>query len=419
MSGSGGAPVTVEEHLAGILDRVRRIPARPVRLLDAVGLPVAEDVISPISVPPFANSAMDGYAVLSTDLATASGSAPVRLPVRGEIHAGSADSWSLEPGSVLRIMTGAPLPPGADAVVPFEVVTEAVTEVGESASFAAPTEPWAHVRAAGSDVNKGDLLVSAGTVLGPREVGLLANVGLAEVVVSPRPRVVVIATGEELTEPGEPLGVGAIYDSNSILLTAAAQATGAVVHRMRCASDDPETFLEVLAGQLADADAVITMGGVSKGTRDVVKEALRDHPVHRVDFREVAMQPGKPQGFGFLGERAIPIFTLPGNPVSSYVSFHVFVEPALRAMVGHARTSRPRISAILQQPVRSSRGRTQFVRGRLESDESGSRVTPVGGHGSHLMGSLAHSNALIVIDESLAEVAVGQPVPVMALDGEF
>ncbi len=409
------APVSVEEHLSAILDRVRRVPPEPLPLLDALGMPIAHDVISPLAVPPFANSAMDGYAVCSTDLAAATQSQPIRLPVKGEIQAGSSQEHRVEPGTVLRIMTGAPLPPGADAVVPFEVVTE----VDAEACFEAPADPGAHVRASGSDVQEGDLLVRAGTVLGPREVGLLANVGLAEVSASPRLHVVVMATGEELTEPGNPLAAGGIYDSNSILIAAAVRATGAIAHRVRCASDDPETFLQLLEDQLERADAVITMGGVSKGTRDVVKEALHDHPVHRVDFGPVAMQPGKPQGFGFLGEQATPIFTLPGNPVSSYVSFHVFVEPALRAMVGHPRTRRSRIRAILQQHVRSSPGRAQFLRGHFESTAEGPRVTTVGGHGSHLMGSLAQSNALIVIDEDVTEVEAGQPVPVMLLDREF
>lgn len=408
-------PASVEDHLSEILERVRRLPPQPVSLLDALGLPAAHDVLSPMAVPPFANSAMDGYAVSSVDLEDATPATAVRLPVRGEIHAGSPEDHRVEAGSVLRIMTGAPLPPGADAVVPFEVVTE----VDGKACFEAPAERGAHVRASGSDVHQGDLLVGAGTVLGPREVGLLANVGLAEVTVSPRPRVVVMATGAELTEPGEPLGAGAIYDSNSIMLTAAVRAAGAVARRVRCASDDPQTFLEILEDQLVGADVIITMGGVSKGTRDVVKEALHDHPVHRVDFGPVAMQPGKPQGFGFLGEGSIPIFTLPGNPVSSYVSFHVFVEPALRAMVGHARVRRPTVDAVLRDPVRSSPGRTQFVRGHFESTEDGPRVTPIGGHGSHLMGSLARSNALLVIGEDVSEVAAGRSVPVMVLDREF
>lgn len=403
------SPVSVEEHLRDILDRVRRIPAARELLLDAQGLRLAEDIAAPMDVPSFDNSAMDGYAVVAADLRLAAPAAPVRLPVVGEIHAG-APGQALEPGTVVRIMTGAPVPEGADAVVPFEQVTE---DAG-GASFSAPPAVGAHIRLAGSDVRTGQHLLSAGTVLGPRELGLLANVGLREVSTSPRPRVAVLSTGAELTEPGEPLGDGAIYDSNSFLLTAAVRAAGATAHRVHCPSDEPAVFLDALEAQLGRADAVITTGGVSKGTRDVVKAALSDHPRHDVAFRQVAMQPGKPQGFGLLGAHGAPLFALPGNPVSAYVSFILFVEPALRAMAGHGVVERPRRQAELLQPITSTAGKRQFVRGRFDDG----RVRPVGAHGSHLMGGLAGANALIVVDEALTEIASGESVPVLLLDGD-
>lgn len=411
-------PLSVDDHLADILRRVHRVPPHPQLLLDAQGLPAAEDVSSPMDVPSFDNSAMDGYAVRGQDLADASGDAPVRMPVLGEVHAGPSGAERVQPGSVLRIMTGAALPPGADSVVPFEVVDEQ----GGSARFTAPAPPGQHVRRTGSDVRRGDRLVAAGTVLGPRELGVLANVGLREVSVSPRLRVVVMSTGAELTEPGLPLRPGAIHDSNSYLIAAAVRATGAIAYRVHSPTDEPAEFLDALEDQLVRADAVITTGGVSKGTRDVVKAALAEHPTHDVQFRQVAMQPGKPQGFGLLGQSGshrIPIFALPGNPVSAYVSFHVFVEPALRTMVGREPARRPRHRALLQQALSSAPGRRQFVRGHFESDRTGPRVTPVGGHGSHLLGNLAQSNCLIVVDDEVTEIAAGQPVPVMLLDREY
>ena len=403
-------PVPVEQHLREILDRIRRVDAQPVPLLDALGLVAAEDVASPMSVPPFANSAMDGYAVRSGDLAGAAEATPVALPVLGEIHAGPAREIVVEPGSVVRIMTGAPMPAGADAVVPFEIVREA----DGRAEFCAPAPVGRHVRVAGDDVRRGDQLVAEGTVIGPREVGLLANVGLPTVSASPKLRVVVMSTGAELIAPGQPLTPGTIHDSNSFMLAAAVQASGHIAHRVHAPSDDPESFLATLDAELAHADAIITTGGVSMGTRDVVKEALSERG-DQVIFRQVAMQPGKPQGFGTVGADGVPIFTLPGNPVSAYISFHVFVEPALRAMSGRAPFSRPRISAVLQESVRSAPGKTQFLRGFCD----GSVVTPVGGHGSHLVGNLARSNALIVIDPDVTEVAAGETVPVMLLDREF
>lgn len=408
-------PVPVEEHLRDVLARCERVTPHPQALLDAQGLPAAEDVVSPMAVPSFDNSAMDGYAVRTADLDTASEETPVRMPVRGEVHAGAAGMAAVQAGSVLRIMTGAPVPPGADAVVPFEQVREA----GGSARFIAPVEPGRNIRRSGSDVQKGDPLITAGTLIGPREIGLLANVGLRQVSVSARLRVVVMSTGAELTEPGQPLRGGAIYDSNSFLIAAAVRATGAIAYRVHCPSDEPAEFLEALDDQLVRADVVITTGGVSRGTRDVVKAALLGHPHHQVGFRQVAMQPGKPQGFGLLGPDRIPIFALPGNPVSAYVSFQVFVEPALRAMVGRTPTERPRFRAVLQEPITSSAGKRQFVRGRFTSGKEGAQVTPVGGHGSHLLGDLAHSNALVVVDEDVTEIAAGQPVPVLLLDREY
>jgi molybdopterin molybdotransferase len=228
---------------------------------------------------------------------------------------------------------------------------------------------------------------------------------------------VVISTGDELREPGEQLGRDSIYDGNSFMLAAAARAAGAIAYRVGIVRDDHEGFAEALSDQLVRADVVVTSGGVSKGAYDVVKEVLQEQGTLRFD--EVAMQPGKPQGFGFVGEDSTPIFTLPGNTVSSYVSFEVFVLPALRKMMGRKVLSRPMMRATTSAPLRSFQGKRQYVRARYEVGREGAMVTPVGGHGSHLVGDLSEANALVVLAEQQTTVAPGQPVPVLLLDRDF
>jgi molybdopterin molybdotransferase len=229
--------------------------------------------------------------------------------------------------------------------------------------------------------------------------------------------VVILSTGSELRDPGTSLGHDSIYDGNSYLLAAAARHAGAIAYRVSASPDDPETFNEALSDQLVRADVVVTSGGVSKGTHDVVKEALIE--LGTVRFREVAMQPGKPQGFGVIGEDSTPIFTLPGNPVSAYISFELFVVPALRKMMGLLPYNRTLVRARITTDVTSLAGRRQFLRGQFEPRVGGSVVTPVGGAGSHLMGGLSQANALIVLAEDVTKVAADSDVPVLLLDREY
>jgi molybdopterin molybdotransferase len=244
----------------------------------------------------------------------------------------------------------------------------------------------------------------------------VASVGRAQVRARPRPRVVVISTGAELREPGTPLGHDSIYDGNSFMLAAAARAAGAIAYRVGIVSDDPNEFRDALSDQLVRADLVVTSGGVSKGAFDVVKEVLTG--VGTVSFGEVAMQPGKPQGFGFVGEDATPIITLPGNPVSSYVSFEVFAVPAIRRMMGLLPYRRPTVTAVCTQGFSSIPGRQQYVRARIEYGER-TTVTPVGGQGSHLLGGLSESNALVVVPSHATAVEAGSQVQALALDRSF
>jgi len=418
---SGGLR-SVDEHLEAILTATTPLPALQLPLLDALDLAAAEDVVAPIQLPRFDNSAMDGYAVRQADVATATDESPVKLPVIGEIGAGQSARpvTSLPAGTAAKIMTGAPVPPGADSVVPYEWTDRGAKDVW---IVQAPSSGQ-HLRYAGEDVAVGDLLVEAGTTLGPRHLGLLASLGRASVRVRPRPRVVIVSTGSELREPGAELGDDSIYDGNSFLLAAAARRAGAVPYRVGLIPDEPGALLDALDDQLGRADVVVTSGGISMGDFDVVKEALT--PLGSVWFGPVAMQPGKPQGFGTLSPRsggradqAVPFFALPGNPVSAYLSFETFVRPALRRMMGITPESRHPVTARLTHRVGSPRGRRQFLRGVLTLDSDGASVAevePVGGSGSHLVGDLAASDALIVVPEDVTEIAAGERVTVIRLD---
>ncbi|MCX4866555.1 molybdopterin molybdotransferase MoeA [Streptomyces sp. NBC_00825] len=429
---------SVDEHLDDILGAVRPLEPIELQLHDAQGCVLVEDVMVEIALPPFDNSSMDGYAVRVADVEGADEEFPAVLTVIGDIAAGSdglADDRSLSPGEAARIMTGAPLPAGAEAVVPVEwtdggtgggpadtmrSLREAPEGAGGEVRVHRPVEARAHVRARGSDVKPGDLALSAGSVIGPPQIGLLAAIGRSTVKVRPRPRVVVISTGSELVQPGEELTGGRIYDSNSFALTAAAKDAGAIAYRVGAVTDDADTLRATIEDQLIRADIVVTTGGVSVGAYDVVKEALssvgdEDEPGSGIDFRKLAMQPGKPQGFGSIGPDHTPLLALPGNPVSSYISFELFVRPAIRALMGLKEVNRPTVRATLEadKALSSPSGMRQFLRGTYDA-EAGT-VTPVGGSGSHLIAALAHSDALIVLPEDVTSAEPGTDTEVILL----
>ncbi|MFJ5709609.1 gephyrin-like molybdotransferase Glp [Streptomyces sp. NPDC093105] len=419
---------SVDEHLADILATVRPLDPIELPLLDAQGCVLVEDVTVPAALPPFDNSSMDGYAVRVADVAGATEEYPAVLTVVGDVAAGADGLPEVGPGQAARIMTGAPLPPGAEAIVPVEWTDGGAGEgaaTGMRAASAAPegaagevrvhraAEPGAHVRRAGSDVRAGELALAAGTVLGPPQLGLLAAIGRGTVRVRPRPRVVVLSTGSELVQPGEELGPGQIHDSNSFALAAAARDAGALAYRVGAVADDAESLRATIEDQLIRADLLVTTGGVSVGAYDVVKEALTADG--QVDFRKLAMQPGKPQGFGAIGPEQIPLLALPGNPVSSYVSFELFVRPAIRALMGLGDLNRPVVRATLKAdaPLTSPAGRRQYLRGTYDA-ESGT-VTPVGGAGSHLIAALAHADCLLVVPEDRTGADPGEELDVVLL----
>jgi molybdopterin molybdotransferase len=410
---------SVEEHLSVILSRLRPLPPFEQHLLDAHGHYLAEDVEATRDLPAFDNSAMDGYAVRLVDVLGADQDAPAILSVEQELPAGAAPSEiELGPGTCARIMTGAPVPPGADAIVPVEWTDAGATGDGSVRIHRAPS-PGMHVRSKGEDVRAGQIVLTAGTHLGARQIGLLAAIGRDLVLVRPTPRVVVISTGAELVEPGTEPAPGQIHDSNSYTLATAAREAGAEVYRVGMVPDEGKVLLDTIEDQLIRADLVITSGGVSMGAYEVVKETLGR--LGTVEFSKVAMQPGMPQGFGVIGPDETPIFTLPGNPVSAFVSFEVFVKPALRALQGLGQLAEEPESALAAEAFGSPEGRRQFLRGTLVKHPEGGehsviRVALASGSGSHLMGGLAHADCLIVVPENVTRVEIGEPVRILRLE---
>lgn len=403
---------SVEQHIEDCLGLVDAPRPTEIDLNHAHGTVLAETVASPVSLPGFDNSAMDGYAVRSDDVAEASPEIPARLAVVADIPAGDPTPVAVRPGMCARIMTGAPMPDGADAVVPVEWTDGDTARV----TIDRPARPGNAVRRAGDDITAGTVVLEAGSLIGAGEMGVLAAVGRRSVPVHPKPRVVVLSTGEELVEPGRPLGPGQIWESNSFMIAAAARDAGCEVYRHGFVGDDPRTVMQTLEGLLLRADVVVTTGGVSMGAHDVVKEVLSQQGVH---FTQVAVQPGKPQGYGSIGPDNTPILTLPGNPVSAFVSFQIFVRPVLLELRGLEPGPLPEYRARLSDPVTSPPGRRSYLRGSLSApSENGRRiVTPVRRQGSHQLSVLAGSNALVVVPEDVTELPSGTEAEVRLLPG--
>ena len=405
--------VSVDDYREGILAGLEPLDPITLPLADSHGCVLAEDVVARWPLPSFDNSSMDGYAVIASDVSSAAEASPVTLTVIDDVPAGSRADVALRPGCAVRIMTGAPIPSGTDCIVPVEV-TDAGTD---SVEIRERVAPGTYIRRAGEDVIIGDVVVRAGTLLSSRQLAVIAAVGKGHVVVYPRPRVAVLSTGSELVEPGTPLSKGMISDSNSFLLVSAANEAGAQAYRVPPVPDDAEAFSAAISDQLHRADLILTSGGVSMGAYDTVKEVFSSYGT--VEFTKVAMHPGMPQGHGVVGEsddERIPVITLPGNPVSSYISFQNFVRPAINKLRGLGSTDRPRLAAEVTKPLDSPQSKRQFARGRFLDD---GRVEPVGGgQGSHVIGGLAQADCLIVIPEGVAHVNAGDTVDVVDLRGD-
>lgn len=387
---------SVEEHRSRVLGGLGALGrTEVVAVAEAFGRVLAEDVTAALAVPPFDHAAMDGFAVRAADVATV----PVSLPVAGVVAAGDP-VVPLPGGAAVRIMTGAPLPPGADLVIPFEWTSGA-----DPVTVRRTAPVGRHIRREGEDVAAGAVALPAGTRLGPAQVGLLASVGRPDVVLRGRPRLAVISTGAELVG-------GHVPDSNTATLVAAARAAGAEATAHGPVPDDPEALREQLAGAAETADLVVTTGGISAGDHDVVKAALRGEPGFW--FGSVAMKPGRPQGHGVVAARdgrRVPVVTLPGTPVAAYASFLLYVVPALRVLAGRP----PRVVRAPLGAAVEGGDRTVLLPGRY--DEAG-RIVPLPGHAGHSQGLLATADALLVVPPTGRLVPEGEPVEVLALHPE-
>ncbi|MGQ9572335.1 MAG: molybdopterin molybdotransferase MoeA [Dehalococcoidia bacterium] len=415
--------ISVEEALERILSYVDVLEAEEKPILEALGQVLAEDVIAPLSIPPMDNSAMDGYAVQAASTVGASPSTPVALRVVGELAAGYIFDGEVTPDAAVRIMTGAPVPKGADAVVPFEDTEEAVhrapttaRRIDERVRILKEARPGDNIRRAGEDICQGQRVLAKGTVLRPAEIGVLASIGRTTVRVVRRPVVAVLSTGDELVEVGQPLPPGRIYDSNAYSLAALIQRYGGIPKMLGIAPDTVEALVHKIHQGL-DADMLLTSAGVSRGDYDMVKDVLAREG--EIDFWTVAMKPGKPLAFGTFssGQRRIPHIGLPGNPVSSMVSFELFARPAIFKMMGKTRWQKPTIRAVARERIVNRNDPRRYFARCVVSEEGGRYyATLTGPQGSGILSSMAAANALTVIPEDVDVVEPGEEITVMMLD---
>ncbi len=401
-----------------ILAGVVPLPIEEVPLLDALGLVLADTITATADIPPFRNSAMDGYAVRAADLRAATRTMPARLRVIAEGPAGYAPRGTVTRGTAIRIMTGAPLPPGADTVVRFEETDEPTRDPAHTAAepevavFVAQG-PAINVREAGEDLRAGSVALAAGTALRPAELGVLASLGYGRVRVHRRPQIAIVSTGDEVVPAGQPLAPGQIRDSNSTTLAALVRRYGGVPRPLGVARDTVAELTATLAAA-RDADLILTSGGVSMGDYDMVKDVLRAEG--RIDIWQVRMKPGKPLAYGQLGGK--PFLGLPGNPVAAYVSFELFARPIILRQLGHATLDKPTIRARLAERVRNGGGRQHYVRALVTAGPDGPIVRPTGEQGSGVLTALTRANGLIVIPEGVEALAADALVEVEMLHWE-
>ncbi len=412
-------PISVDEALEYILRHVAPLDGHLLSIVDAMDRVLAETIVSSVDVPPFSNSAMDGYAVRATDTAHADSESPVVLRVIAEIPAGAVPDCPVELGTAVRIMTGAPVPPGSDAVVPFESTSEgrtrAVVPTGQVAVYA-PVRSGDNVREAGEDIRKGQRVLSAGHVLRPPDIGMLAAMGYPQVRVVRRPRVAVLATGDELVTVDEPITPGKIRNSNEYTSIALVKRYGGVPVPLGIARDTAEDLTHKIREGLAqNVHLLLTSAGVSVGDFDVVKSVLADQG--EMHFWQVAMKPGKPLAFGSVG--GVPLLGLPGNPVAAMVAFEVFARPAILKLGGHASWEKPSVRAVLDEDVHNS-GRRHYMRAQVRRESDGYHVTTRGSgvrvQGSGILSSLVWADGLAVVPEEVTFLKAGSKIRVWMLD---
>jgi len=427
--------ISVEEARTRILEQFARLEAEETGLLDAVGQVLAENVVAGFNIPPLANTAMDGYAVRAEDTAGAKYEAPLKLEVIGYLPAGEVYDGHVGPGQAVRIMTGAPIPDGADAVVPFEETDEydqsdGTTPGTKSEGIWDPSRdavrvdvearPGANIRVAGEDVHEGETVLPEGTVIGPAQVGVLASLGHDRVQAYRRPVVAVLSTGDELLRPGEPLTPGKIYDSNTFSLAAQVRSFGGIPRVLDVARDTVEALTARIQEALTDADMLVTSAGVSRGDFDVVKTVLANEG--QVGFWTVQMKPGKPLAFGtFRGEseRSIPHLGLPGNPVSAMLTFELFGRAAIFKMLGKEHAwPRPVIRAVTKDRIRNTDGRRFYARVFLDEEDGAAVVRLTGPQGSGVLTSMALASAFAICPEDRDSIEPGEECDVILVDRE-
>lgn len=416
----GEAMLSVEEALERILRHFHALPSESKPLLDALGQTLAEDARANHDIPPLDNSAMDGYAVQAADVRSASADTPVTLSVVGAVAAGELPSSAVTPGTTVRIMTGAPVPQGADAIVPFEDTDETERRAA-GASLAEIAVRYAvsvgdDIRPAGQDVERGQLVLNKGALLRPSEIGVLASLGYESVRVIRRPFVAILATGDELLEPGEPHQPGKIYDSNTYGIAASVMRCGGIPKLLGIARDNLPSMNAKLREGL-DADMLITSAGVSKGDYDMVKDVLAQRG--KIDFWSVRMRPAKPLAFGVLNApdgRQVPHLGLPGNPVSALVAFEQFGRAAIRRMLGRPDAPKPTISAVLDEPIFNADSRRVYARAVVRRQNGAYHAELTGDQGSNLLTSMARANGLAICPEDLPRKDAGELVEVQMLD---
>ena len=419
--------ISVEQALEKILAYVDILEEEEKPILDCMGQVLAEDIYSDIDVPPLDNSAMDGYAVQSRDTRNTSGESPRFLSVIGMVAAGSISEREVEPGTAIRIMTGAPIPKGADSVVRFEDTDELLrkesaidrqppTEIG----ILCEAKAGLNIRRAGEDITKGSLVLSKGVIIRPSEVGVLASLGHSKVMVIRRPVMAILATGDELVELNQPLPPGRIYNSNTYSVAALVLRYGGIPKILGIALDSEDSLVAKLRQGL-EADMLITTGGVSKGDYDVVKDILAKEG--EIAFWTVRMKPGKPLAFGTIrgGSKAgivrnIPHLGLPGNPVSSMVTFELFVRPSILKMMGKKNLAKPTVEAVLEDPIVNNDGRRVLARAVVRERNGKYFARLTGPQGSGILTSMSSANGLVIVPEDKEKVAAGDVVQVMMLD---
>jgi molybdopterin molybdotransferase len=402
---SGEGMLSVAEAQARVLDAVHPLAPLQLPLTEAHGCVAAEDVVARGDLPGFASSAMDGFAVRVSDTAEASPSSPVELKIVGRALIGRQPEGTVGGGEAIRIATGAPIPAGADAIVPIENARPQ----GETVQIFEAPASGRHIRPVGEDVTEGSVLVPSGRRLGSPELGLLANAGFPNPLVHPRPRVIVLSTGDELIPPTEEPAFGQVRDSNAYTIFGALKEAGAMPILAGIVRDDVDALKEMVLSQLIQADAFVSSGGVSVGERDVVKAAFFRRG--DVGFYKVAMQPGMPQGFGQIEGK--PYFGLPGNPVSVFVSLELFVRPAVLKMSGRTELFRPEITATLTADVSGPKGKAQYARVRVERTDEGWTASPTGGRGSNLISTVARANGLAIVPPGTETASAGSKVQVL------